>query len=791
MKKIINKIGLILPILILLVFNAKAQLPLMQGDAVVTHSQNNGGTGGSLVVRVIKTSNTTTAPLGSNWNTATMTTPCPGPGVKPNNWYPTSPSYWTQGTLGNVFGITLDNQPAPNIYVSSTQIYSGSNQNASKVWRLNGSTGANTLVFNFANTTRSLGNLKYLQTPTAENIYVSNWDNGNIERLTGISAGVLPWSHQTPFNPKFGLPADNPKYLPYGLAVRNMGANNYRLYYAKISLSSPFSTNEIWSVNLNPSGNFLPSSEQKEIFPTAALTSYINTVISDIAFSEDGKKMLVGQQTFNSFGSLCAHRSNVAEFITQAIDHNWNASPNLFHAGAGSGFSSSCGGAGGDWNSVGGVTYSNNILKGAQSSLKCESTVWFTSDAIVFGPCFAYGIQGMNANGGALNAVGNSVIVDEDDYTVSLDKMQLGDVEVYKKPLNCNPCSCGSWQGGPVLNTQEIPWQYLIDYTPDVLQKRAPENKGPISAKLMVDGNLIESRIDALPTIGLGLALPKVYPIQFVQGNVSGVINATYLCTGNCGATYSWDITDNATTTVVASGTTLPIDLAQYNSALKCGKYTLTIKAKCGTSDCGSLVIPITIICEPPSCCKDQITITKTGSELVAVPNIPTPAQPYSYGGLTFTINTTAAMSEVRVSVEDFNLSAGSPNCLVCNSRSVNWGNILSATLNSVIPGTLTINPGDPGSGSIPADYREIVFNTGSPISLNPGSLNIILSLPEVTGLECCTIKVHLCLKFTFKNTQCVECVKMVCGDFELVTKKGGPVLNTNDAQFRNFDVNH
>src|SRR5690606_31580121 len=131
---------------------AKAQLPLIQGDAVATHSSFNGsGSGGSIVLRVIKTSNTTTAPYGANWNTATMTNP-PGPGSKPANW--AAPN-WTVGVLGSIFGITLDAQPNPNIYVSSSQIYTGSGLNASKVWRLDGLTGMNTLVYNFANTSRS------------------------------------------------------------------------------------------------------------------------------------------------------------------------------------------------------------------------------------------------------------------------------------------------------------------------------------------------------------------------------------------------------------------------------------------------------------------------------------------------------------------------------------------------------------------------------------------------------------------------------------------------------------
>ena len=137
------------------------QFPLNFGDGVITHSPNSyTATGPSTtpaVVRVIHTSNTTTAPLGSTW-----TSPTPKPA---NDFY----SNWNVNTLGYVFGITMDQNTAPNVYVSSTQIYGSSTLNNRKVWRLAGSGGANSLVFDFNNISgsgsatslKSLGNLKY------------------------------------------------------------------------------------------------------------------------------------------------------------------------------------------------------------------------------------------------------------------------------------------------------------------------------------------------------------------------------------------------------------------------------------------------------------------------------------------------------------------------------------------------------------------------------------------------------------------------------------------------------
>ena len=733
MKNIIYKLSLVLTLFIVVCI-AKAQLPLVYGDAVVTHSSYGAG----IVLRTLKTNNTIGAPLGTNWNTAAMAPV----GSKPANW---SAPNWVQGTLGSLYGITLDNQPNPNIYVSSSQIYSGSSTNASKVWRLDGVTGVNTLVFDFTNKIRSLGNLKYQFIGSKENIYVSNWDNGSIERLNGNSAGSVIWSKQTAFNPKFGLQQNDPNLVPYGLAVRNIGAGAYRLYYAKISIISPYSTNEIYSVDLDPDGAFLPATEVMETKPGISTAH----PIADIAFTADGNRMLVGQQTWYGFASLSAHNSKVVEFKF-STGHVWNNSTNLFPSGTGA-----------NTNCVGGVSYSNNIINKGSSNFACDTTVWFTSDYINFtSGNYVYGVQGMGAGGGSL---ANSIWIDEDDNLNTVDKMQLGDIEVYKKPLECVVCACGKWQTGPTLNGVLIPG--------------VTDNPNPNKS--------------ALPSgPGTPIGFPVSYPIQFVQGNVSGVINAVYHCTGNCGATYSWSIV-SASGVGVATGAALPIDLSAYNSLLKCGNYNLIIKTKCGSSNCESLVLPITIICEPPSCCKADIKIDLIKNSVTAATNIPN-HNAYSIDNLSMNLNFSIAMSEVRVNVEEFRLVANSPNCLNCNNRPVTWGNILSASLNGT--GMALSGMVAPPTGSLPADYREAVYNTGGLLMPPSAILNLSLSLPAVTELTCCEVSAFLCLKFTFKDAQCRECVQMFCGNIKLIpaTKTHKDVqdeINSIDA--KSYKVDH
>ncbi len=774
MKKLFYNIGLIFTMVMLLANSAKAQLPLVQGDAVVTHSPAVNywtGANSGIVLRVIKTSNTTSAPWGHSWNTSGMTPA----GLKPGNY---SAGQWTQTDLGTIFGITLDRQPNPNIYVSSTQIYNAGVSYARKVYCLSGTSGAKSLVYDFGDAARSLGNLKYCKIGGKDYIYVSDFQNGRIYRLTGTLGAPSPWviASSVMINA-----AGN--HFPYGLALRKMSGGAYRLYFAEIEQAYPYGTNKICYIDLSSTGDFT-GTIQTITTPTLTLSpttwaSYTHDVpvIADMDFTADGSRMLIGQQTWagnqtgsssNLFAVINPHNSNVIELADPTGTDTWSYSGHNFPAGSAATNYKNC---------VGGVCYSNNILQKGSNNVACDTTVWFTSDYnVLTSPSqLVYGIQGMSSNGGT---EATSILVDEDEDIAAghYDKTYLGDVEVVKAAVDCSGCTCGSWQSNPTLNGNPIPGVPVIMHPfPPPINPGTSQNKSLI-----------------IPTNGTATEYHVLqdYPIQFVQGNVSGLINANYKCGGkNCSPSYAWTMV-NATNAVLGQDTTQQIDLSKFNN-LSCGTYTLTIKVKCGGGDkfCDSQTIPVTIICEPPSCCKATIDVALKSSSISAVINIPNP-NVYSTANFNYTLNYNVAMSEVRVSVEDFKLVANSPNCLNCNNRPVTWGNILSATLNGTVM-ALT-GAGAPATGSLPADYREAVYSTGTPLAPNSAGLNIKLSLPAVTELSCCQVSAYVCLKFTFKDTQCRECVQMVCGSIKLVPTGGGGKDDSNQkTESKKFEVFH
>lgn len=753
MKKILYKIYWLITLLLVTLI-ANAQLPLQYGDAVITHSPNTFTSSGlsttPAVLRVVHTSNTSTAPLGATWDVSS-------PGNKPpNDFY----SNWNVATLGYVFGITLDENINPNIYVSSTQIYTNTTLNQRKVWRINGATGANganSLVFDFNNisgfgnntSARSLGNLKYLKVGVTENIYVSDWDKGEIKRLTGNSTSTALWANQNAFLPKFGKPTHDVNEMPYGLAIRRLLNGSYRLYYSKISTANinnnigSYGNNEIWSVDLNAVGDFILGTEIQANIPNinraasswggysgqpASSIPYGSTgctvlpVISDIAFTNDGNKMLVGQQSWRNFGVLAPHNSAVFEF-KNISNITWINSGSWFPSGQW--LVNNCYQVNAQANAVGGVSYSNNILRQDSLSFGCDTTVWFTSDYINISNGnpgnTVYGLQGMNSTGSTLSS---SIWIDADDNLQFYDKVFLGDVEVYKKPNVCTGSSCLCGKFDYINFNNNIWWQN-----------------------------------NAIPS-------PPLPSLTFNPGQATGIIFPYYNCTGiGCTATFTYSLISNGVATPIAGGPN-GLDLGQSQiTALPCGNYFLQIAPHCGNSyNCEPITIPLVIICPPVCSCSGTVTINQSAVNVVSQNNTVN-ANPVSTVSTSFTLTSSTPVAEVRMLVDEFRLTTatGNENCTLCKNKPQTWANINSASLSGLTNQTLA-NP-----STLQKDIRELIFNNGGPaFNLAGNTLNLTLGIPGVTGLNCCTLKGEVCIKFIIRDVNCCEREVMKCFTFNL-----------------------
>ncbi len=239
--------------------------------------------------------------------------------------------------VGQVFGVALDDQPAPNIYLAATSAYGlylvrpgrdGAPERRKKggprtVWmngqfgldlqgdpgsfyRIDGTTGIATLFAKVTlggvpNPGPALGNLAY--DPATKQLFVSDLYTGMIHRfdldgkdlghydhgVTGRGAAKLPPVGFDPANrPDISsarFDAENPDswgFAPPERRVWGLAVHDGRLYYSV--MAGP----QIWSVGIQPDGSFADDAR----WELDVATEPGPYQVSDIAFSKEGAMFL-------------------------------------------------------------------------------------------------------------------------------------------------------------------------------------------------------------------------------------------------------------------------------------------------------------------------------------------------------------------------------------------------------------------------------------------------------------------------------------------------------------------
>ena len=389
------------------------------------------------------------------------------------NWMPNMthnetgapPHQWRASNLGEVFGIALDDQSPPNIYVASTSIYPGEfyapGGGPGAVYRIDGTTFQISQLIQFKDVgTVSLGNLCY--DPDHQQIFIADLDNGWIRRVSLAGVELSKFDHGVAGRVSAAMSAipDTSTFSSLTDAGRRVFAVQYhggRVYYSvwdKVTATGPGpGANTIWSVGLLPNGDFATgpnaarvelSSSQLPWNPVPSLVPAPNiatqaSVVTDIAFSSSGRMATAERglcfddpRNLNTF----AHFSPAREFQWGGATWSETTAPNGMNIG-----NSTPG-----HNSEGGIDYD------------CDSHVYVTGDLYVPNnplPPFIYGVEILAT---ATNAFNTAFLVDLDGSVANFDKSYLGDVEVYR----CCDCIKFSNETVQCLATNQIQWNFCF-----------------------------------------------------------------------------------------------------------------------------------------------------------------------------------------------------------------------------------------------------------------------------------------------------------------------------------------
>ncbi|MCU0788369.1 MAG: HYR domain-containing protein, partial [Verrucomicrobia bacterium] len=378
---------------------------------------------------------------------------------------------WNSQRLGEVFGICVDDATPPNIYVTATECYNivGSATPHPKgaggpggVYKLDGTTGASTFgsLPNNSVNGPGLGNVCFRRAGSGTGyLYISDLEDGKIYRMSAatLAQAGSPFDHGVQARPNLSLAQivddGTPGLTQFGRRIWGVQTHQNRLYYGvwwedsrNVSLTE---SNEIWSVNLDNNGDFIPATAQR-LFALPDYGTYPwSHPAASIDFSQGGKMFLaerywqyLGMVSGPTFG---AHHTRILRYWLSGT--NWVTDPSPTHQIGGNPapyFPVTVPGA----NSAGGV------------AVNCDESVWGTGDMyagsystppnIPFGPGdlgYVYGCLRIPTGGNSMYAGYGygSFAIDFDGNTNSIAKFGVGAIATVRECCVPPPTGLAAW----------------------------------------------------------------------------------------------------------------------------------------------------------------------------------------------------------------------------------------------------------------------------------------------------------------------------------------------------------
>lgn len=223
-----------------------------------------------------------------------------------------------------VFGVTIDQDPQPNIYVTSTSCYIGFGTATGNVYKLDGQTGNPSVLVTLPNSGvgPGLGNICYDNAHPS--LFVTNMEDGKIYRIS-VTGTIL--STYDPFAPDNGAAG----FAPQGEKLWGVAIYNGKLFFSRWNTDMgqvSGNHNEIYSISIDPNTGNLTGTPTLEItLPYLTGGLGFSSPVSSITFSSGGN-MLLAERTMKGDNGHCWNYARVLEY--QQSGNNWTPSPNKF-----------------------------------------------------------------------------------------------------------------------------------------------------------------------------------------------------------------------------------------------------------------------------------------------------------------------------------------------------------------------------------------------------------------------------------------------------------------------------
>ena len=379
---------------------------------------------------------------------------------------------WNAQRLGEVFGIAVDDAAQPNMYITATECYNivGSSTPLPKgpggpggVYRLDALTGAMSFgsLPNNSATGPGLGNVCFRRAGSGTGyLYVSDLEDGMIYRMNAASLTAVgtPFNHGVQGRPNESLSpiADDgtPGLTQFGRRIWGLKTFQNRLYYAvwweDSRNGNTAESNEIWSVDLDNNGDFIPFTARRRITVPNLTVFPWSHPISSIDFSPAGT-MFLAERYWQYLGiapspTFGAHHTRIFRYTLSGP--TWVTTPSTtYHIGGDASFYFGAGNTQLGANSAGGV------------AVNCDESIWATGDMYagsyssppnwVFGPGdlgYVYGCLRIPTGGNSMYPPGYGCFaIDYDGNTNSISKFGVGAIATVRDCCVPPPSGMVAW----------------------------------------------------------------------------------------------------------------------------------------------------------------------------------------------------------------------------------------------------------------------------------------------------------------------------------------------------------
>lgn len=370
---------------------------------------------------IINTENNHTAPLGSDWVSSVKTVP----------------ANWLVKDLGQIFGITIDQNE--NIYLASSDVYfhDGLGVPSSNLSRPYGCgqifkcSPPSWVAVPFVDIPNScgngngIGNVAYDQ--YNDQLFATNLEDGTICRVD--NGGTLIESYD-PWNSDSGNTGiELADELVWGIAVNREGGD-VKVYFTKVTMN----VRELYSITLV--GGAFPTAGS-EVLEYSGLKG-IERKFTDISMSDDGLRMLLAERGGPHSAGVISLDLNNSGWVDSNFDYKVG------------GFSGR--------NSAGGTDfyYESNELS---VSASCSEAFWVSGNYLMArnipsGGNLVYGLEGIQYTGNLASTSPSptanqdtDLFIDFDgNYSVNGAKSSIGDVEVFDCSECGDPCELNDYK---------------------------------------------------------------------------------------------------------------------------------------------------------------------------------------------------------------------------------------------------------------------------------------------------------------------------------------------------------